>query len=311
MQQDSNNDIGNYFFKDFDPSYIKELAKKNNFKYTEKIKSHDIESGVYNNPNTNTYEIHKLDMLIDNFPCEYYTASYRPLLLPEYADKSNFLIQVFTVTLPYDIESLYVESRTNISLNNILGLSSILFENSETVRLEGDFNYFFRVHSLKNQEITAFTILAPNIMVRMLEQGSNYDFEFAKNKIYFYQTFSGNINNAIPLKKKVYDELLSFGIESARFMARAAKPTKSKKDLSQKAIWQLYNKNSQKTVMTFWLTFTALGLLSLTIVVPILWPIAIILIIIIFIKYQFLKLKRNRLVKRWGNNYQNLNLIKK
>lgn len=95
MQQDSNNDIKNYIFKDFDPSYIKELANKNNFKYSEKTKSHDVESGLYNNPNTNTYEIHKLDMLIEGFPCKYYTASYRPLLLPDYAVESHFLVQVF------------------------------------------------------------------------------------------------------------------------------------------------------------------------------------------------------------------------
>ena len=311
MQQDSSNDIKNYIFKDFDPSYIKELANKNNFKYSEKTKSHDLESGLYNNPNTNTYEIHKLDMLIEGFPCEYYTASYRPLLLPDYAIESHFLVQVFAITLPYDIESLYIESRTNISLNNILGLSSVLFDDSERVTLEGDFNYFFRVHSLKNQEINAFTILAPNIMVRMLEQGSNYDFEFAKNKIYLYQTFSGNINNIIPLNKKTYDELLDFGIESARIMARAARPTRSKQDSSQKAIWQLYNKNSQKTLMTMWLTFIAIGLLSLIVIIPILWPIGVILLIIVYIKYQVLKLKRNHLVKRWGNNYKDLNLVKR
>lgn len=314
MQQNID-EVEEYTFKDFDASYIQELANKNNFKYSARTKSHDIESSLYNNPESSTNEIHKLDMVIDNLSCEYYTANWRPWSLPDELE-SHFLVQVFAITLPYEVESLYIESRTNLNFNNVIGLPSIVFDDSDTVTLEGDFNYFFRVYASKNQKLSAFTILAPNIMVRMLEKGSSYDFEFAKNKIYFYQTFTGSMNNTIMIDKNNYDRLLNFGIESARIMARAARPTKIEHSTLNKAIWQLYNiKSSKKLATITQVTLVSLVTFPLVVLlmalVSVLRPFLAAIVIFVFIKYEIFKLKRKHLIQRWGNNYQNLNLIKK
>ncbi len=45
----------------------------------------------------------------------------------------EYQVQVFAITLPYTVEDLYVESRTNMTLNNILGLSSVVFKDSRRV----------------------------------------------------------------------------------------------------------------------------------------------------------------------------------
>ena len=168
-------------FKDFDEEYIRSVATQNGFEYHQEMKSNDEESSLYSNPKTNTTELYRESGTIDGLPFEYYLCEYTPITNLKHAD-SRLYVQIFAVTVPYEVDDLYVESQTNVTLTNVLGMSSIEFQDAQRVQLEGDFNDFFRVSVPNGESLNAFTILGPNIMVHMLNRGSDYDFEFSRNK---------------------------------------------------------------------------------------------------------------------------------
>jgi hypothetical protein len=305
-------------FSDFDQDYILSLAKDRNWTYAKESYGGADESGLYVNPKTNTRKLYALQMMIDGLKCEYYTADFIPVIYANSrmmgslasGDKVNesdirFRAQVFAVSLPYAIENLYVESRTNITLNNILGVSSVIFRDSRKVVLEGDFNLFFRVYTPKDEELVAFTILAPNIMVNLLEDGGDYDFEFSGNRIYFYQTFRYSTPTKITLKKAAYDGLLSFGVSSAQTMARAARPTKVlDAGTPRTSMWQLYGTSNVKLVVLLFVIFSSFCLIFLSIVIPLLWPVAILLAASFYVRYRSLMKRRKRLVSEWHSSSQ-------
>lgn len=288
------------FFKDFTPDYIQTLAKSYGMTYTTSTTSVDKESGIYNNIKTDTTELYKLDMIIDGLSCEYYTANYTPLLALRQKNAHDFrtYVQVFAVTLPYEVEPVYVESRTNVTINNILDISSVVFKDSRLVELEGDFNYYFRVHVPNDGEINAFTILAPNVMVRLLEDAGNFDFEFSRNKIYFYQTLPYTTADTISLTKEKYDDLLKFGVESARAMARAARPTKQLSGAGT-AMWELFGASTKKLGVIVGLVVGGVFFIMMCLIIPLLWPLLIPIGLFAHYRYRKLLTKKRRLVERW------------
>ena len=302
-------------FKDFTAEYITQLATERGYSYIQSTSSSssDAESSLYNNTKTDTTEAHKLAFSIEGLACEYYTAFYTPVTYADSAlstkilssstnestSSSLFQVQVFSVTLPYDIESLYVESRTNITLNNILNVSSVYFKESRRVSLEGGFDDFFRVFTPQNEEVTAFTILAPNIMLRLLEEGGNYDFEFSRNKIYFYKTFAYSTTRSIAIGRKDYDHLLSFGTSSAAGMARATRPAQRVTTTQQLFMWQLFGLKPLPLIVITSLIFLTIGLVCASIAIPFLWPLLGLFGLGIFIRYRQLLRRRAKLVAQW------------
>ena len=289
------------FFKDFTPDYIQALARSRGATYTASTTSSDLESGIYNNTKTNTTELHKLDIIIDGLACEYYTAHFVPILASGVQGGSGELrtyAQIFSVTLPFEVEPVYVESKTNVTISNMLGLSSVIFKEERLVELEGDFNRYFRVHVPRDGEISAFIILAPNVMLRLLEDTGDFDFEFARNKIYFYQTFPYTRPDAIPLSKKQYDDLLSFGIETAHFMTRAARPAKQLGG-SKIAMWEIYGTSEKKLGLMVGLLFGGMFFILTCLIIPLLWPLLIPIWLYGRHRYKQLILKKKQLIERW------------
>ncbi|MDB5168491.1 MAG: hypothetical protein JWO55_749 [Candidatus Saccharibacteria bacterium] len=300
-------------FSDFKPDYIANLAQQNNYPYIPSSLGDAAESSLYNNPKTNTAELYKLQFEIAGLKCEYYTADFTPMIYqntpqggiqgtninPGDASTVRMQVQVFSIDLPYDIENLYVESRTNITFNNILGLKSVAFKDSDNVQLEGDFSYFFRAYVPKNEEINAFTILAPNLMLQLLADGGDYDFEFSGSKIYFYRTFGVVQSGIIPLKQSAYNHMLAFGIKSAQSLARASRPAKLTDTTNVPEMWQLYGLSNVKLAFTIGLIIASFFFLFACLTFPPFWPLGIVIIILFYTKYRRLLKKRERLVVEW------------
>jgi hypothetical protein len=299
-------------FTDFTPEYIQNLAQQNGFTYLAEDSGDSTESSLYNNPKTNAIELFKLQMEIAGLHCEYYTADYFPLV---YADMPQNLVtatpgsgtqltartqvQVFSIDLPYSVENLYVESRTNVTINNILGLSSLAFKDSEQVRLEGDFSYFFKAVVPKHEEVTAFTILAPNIMLHLLADGGDYDFEFSGSKIYFYKLPNVIVGGTIPINQAAYNQMLAFGIKTAQTLARAARPAKLTDTTGVPQLWQLYGMSKAKLVTYIGMIVASFMFLTACVMNPLLWPLGAIVGFILYAKYRRLLKKRKRLVDNW------------
>lgn len=299
-------------FSDFKQDYIADLARQNSYTYIPSSLGDATESGLYNNPKTNTTELYKLQFEIAGLKCEYYTADFIPMIYQNMSQgiqstdtnagapfATRTQVQVFSIDLSYDVENLYVESRTNITLNNILGLKSVAFKDSENVQLEGDFSYFFRAYVPKNEEINAFTILAPNIMIQLLADGGDYDFEFSGSKIYFYKTFGIIQSGIIPLKQSTYNHMLAFGIKSAQTLARASRPARLTDTTNVPEMWQLYGLGSIKLAVGIGLIIASFFFLFACLTFPPLWPIGIIVATIFYVKYHRLLKKRERLVREW------------
>lgn len=279
-------------FSDFDTSYITDLATRHNLEYVAESKAAEGESSVFDNPNTNASQHYKLQMTVGGLKCEYYTVAYDyPWMKRTEEPYPPYVVQVFAVTLPYEIEDLYVESRTLTTLNNILGISSVNFTDSQRVQLEGDFNTFFRVYAPKGESINAFAILAPNIMSSLLATGGDYNFEFSGNKIYFYLSPKYFQQDKIALSRKQYDGLFTFGIATAKLAARAARPSYVEASPNQQKMWQLHNiKFTTKTILMA-------GLIMLLFFPAFFfWPITL---LILFLRYRSFKSRKDRLIQNW------------
>jgi hypothetical protein len=299
-------------FSDFTTEYIAALAQQNAFTYVQEDAGDGVESSLYNNPKTNTTEYYKLKLTIAGLQCEYYTADFTPLIYQDMpaaftvADLSTNIpapirmqVQVFSIDLAYAVENLYVESRTNITINNILGIKSVAFKNVENIQLEGDFSYFFRAYVPKNEAVNAFTILAPNIMLSLLADGGDYDFEFSGSKIYFYKTFSYSGGPTIPLTKSDYDRMLTFGIKSATLLARASRPAKITDTAGVPEMWQLYGMSQARIGSTIGIIIVSFMFIATCLLNPLLWPIGGIVAIVYFAKRRRLQKKRQKLVTDW------------
>ena len=287
-------------FLDFTSSYISDLGAKYGFEYIPEEISNGQKSSLYNNEQTNTREIHKLKMTVDDLSCEYYTAEYTDVMVTKYGkrgvSRSPYQVQVFEVSLPYEVEDLYISSRTNVTLTNILGLSNVSFNNAKEVTLEGGFERFFKVYTPESEELTAFTILAPNIMQSLLNNAGDFDVEFAGNKVYFYQTFKYYTAGVITLKKEAYDNLMQFGITSAKTMARAGRPAKRIASLANTPMWKLYGQWSMSKTLGVVKIFLGFFLICICITNPLLWPIFALFVMWFILRWRFLLSKRKRLL---------------
>jgi hypothetical protein len=72
-----------------------------------------------------------------------------------------------------------------------------LFDGSEHVQLEGDFNKYFTLKVPKGYETEAYQIFPPNVMADLIDRASGLNFEFNGNRLYIYAT------NLITVRQKL------------------------------------------------------------------------------------------------------------
>ena len=63
-----------------------------------------------------------------------------------------------------------------------------LFDGSEHIQLEGDFNKYFTLKVPKGYETEAYQIFPPNVMADLIDRAKDLNFEFNGNKLYIYAT---------------------------------------------------------------------------------------------------------------------------
>lgn len=217
---------------------------------------------------------------------------------------SNLYMMVFAIELPYDTASVYIESKTIMNFNAILGVSKMPpLKGIDKVELEGDFNRYFGVFSQDRRGMEAFLTLAPNIMLRVLESPGNYDIEFAGRYVYIYHQISGisYINNTshLPVTPQAYIDLLNFGHESADWLARAARPSQSESgDTGRLPIWRVVQNDAGGYMKWFfkWLigifAYMALFGIAFFIVAPA-------SAIYVLVRYTQWNTRKTKLLKDW------------
>lgn len=97
------------------------------------------------------------------------------------------------VKLPRKLPHMVLDAKKN----NIFGKFSNLtdtFDQSQTLSLEGDFNEHFTLYAPKQYERDALYVFTPDVMARLIDNGSAYDMEVIDDELFIYK--SGKINLA-------------------------------------------------------------------------------------------------------------------
>jgi hypothetical protein len=73
--------------------------------------------------------------------------------------------------------------------NNFLGMTNLpdVFQASQRLRLEGDFNEYFDLYAPKQYERDALYVFTPDVMQVLIESGRKYDMEIVDNELFIYQ----------------------------------------------------------------------------------------------------------------------------
>lgn len=92
---------------------------------------------------------------------------------------------VMEITLPRILPHLVIDSLVEGG-NGLESTLPITFDKSQRMQLEGDFYKYFNVYAPDSYSISALTIIAPDVMLTLLQHASLCDIEVVGNKLYFY-----------------------------------------------------------------------------------------------------------------------------
>jgi hypothetical protein len=72
--------------------------------------------------------------------------------------------------------------------NNIMSVSNLpeMFDRSQRLKLEGNFNKYFDVYVPKKYEADALYVFTPDVMQAILDHGRRYDMEVVDDQLFFY-----------------------------------------------------------------------------------------------------------------------------
>lgn len=169
---------------------MQEWASQNNMRYA--AEPHQFAMGpgsLFTDPRqsiTNAFE----GTLIDK---PFYLAHYKR---PQ--GKTEFYATVMCVQLPRRLPHIVIDSHMEGD-----GFTSVLapvFATSQRMELEGDFAQYFTVYAPAGYEASALNILAPDIMLKLMQFGVKCDIEIIDDRLYFYWPFLAN-------KRSEFEEL--------------------------------------------------------------------------------------------------------
>ena len=93
----------------------------------------------------------------------------------------TYNLTVFEATFANMMPDIVLTSRAGIFSTGLT-----LFDGSEHVQLEGDFNKYFTLKVPKGYETEAYQILPPNVMADLIDRAKGLNFEFNGSKLYIY-----------------------------------------------------------------------------------------------------------------------------
>jgi hypothetical protein len=102
------------------------------------------------------------------------------------AEGADTFVTVMEVTLPRVLPNIVIDSLVEYPGMNKRSVLPIQFDQSQMIKLEGDFHKYFDVYAPDRYAVSALTILAPNAMEVLLSHGALCDIEIIENKLYFY-----------------------------------------------------------------------------------------------------------------------------
>lgn len=177
-------------YDDFTSDDIKQFALENGYEYIKSEAMTHEETGYYMGPTHYNEKVDVVRWTKDGVEYEFYTRFWNVEMAEKLGDLSDdktrnrlFLGLTFSMNMPHQFPSVMVQTLTSRTIWNVLGFTELFV--GKKVKLEGDFNQFFKVYTPSGEAPNAFLALAPDTMVKMLQVGSGMDFQFAGSRIYF------------------------------------------------------------------------------------------------------------------------------
>jgi hypothetical protein len=93
----------------------------------------------------------------------------------------TYYFTVFESVFSNDMPDIVLTSHTSLFYTGFP-----LFDGTEHIQLEGDFNKYFTLKVPKGYETEAYQIFPPDVMADLIDKAQNLDFEFNGNRLYIY-----------------------------------------------------------------------------------------------------------------------------
>lgn len=113
-----------------------------------------------------------------------------------YKDRNRFIPQLIgdslgfmRVSLMRYVPQIVIDNRLEYKVSGSSTLTKY-YDSSQILKLEGDFNKYFTVYVPHDHELSALTILAPDIMAFLIDNNSFCDIEITSSQLYFYWSSS-------------------------------------------------------------------------------------------------------------------------
>ncbi len=90
------------------------------------------------------------------------------------------------VKLPRKLPHMVLDAKSNNIFGRFSNLTDI-FDRSQTLSLEGNFNDHFTLYAPKQYEQDAFYVFTPDVMARLIDSGSGFDMEVVDDELYIYR----------------------------------------------------------------------------------------------------------------------------
>lgn len=94
-------------------------------------------------------------------------------------------LTVMAFTLPRVLPHMVIDSLVEPGASSSSALP-ITFNSSQRLTLEGDFSEYFALYAPEKYSISALSIIAPDVMMTLMEHAALCDIEIIGNKLYFY-----------------------------------------------------------------------------------------------------------------------------
>lgn len=94
-------------------------------------------------------------------------------------------LTVMSFTLPRFLPHMVIDSLVEPGASSSSALP-ITFNSSQRLTLEGDFSEYFALYAPEKYSISALSIIAPDVMMTLMEHAALCDIEIVGNKLYFY-----------------------------------------------------------------------------------------------------------------------------
>src|SRR5690606_5391781 len=96
-------------------------------------------------------------------------------------------VMVAAIELPHHMPHMVIDSLVEDTDISVL---PVRFARSQKIDLEGDFYKYFAVYAPDRRELDALIVLAPDVMLTLLEQGAKGDIEFIDKRLYVYLPYA-------------------------------------------------------------------------------------------------------------------------